>query len=73
MDGRLSYHEFHHYSVIHDCDAVRLSVFDPQGSEFYMILPIDTAAGYRRTRQDALEIISEAIAMHLDPGEVILQ
>lgn len=64
------YSEFFHYSVIHDKDMVRLSLFDERGREFFMMVPAHEGKSYRERRTEALETIQSAMAAHLEPGQV---
>jgi hypothetical protein len=64
------YHEFRSYSPIHDCEVVRLSVFDAHGREFFMTLPASAPRRYRERRTKALEAIDYAIEQKMEPGEV---
>lgn len=66
----ISYAEFRGYSVLHDCEMVRLSVADRHGREFFMRLPASTGRPWRDRRAQALDDIETAIAQGLDPGEV---
>ena len=64
------YHEFRSYSPIHDCEVGRISVFNERGSEFYMLVPVESPRKYRHARQAALDAIQEAMDRHLEPGQV---
>ena len=73
MDGRLRFSEYRHWSIALDCEAVRLSAFDARDQEYWMLLPVIGAKGYRKARAEALEYLAEAMHLGLDPGEVIIQ
>lgn len=69
----MRFHEYVHWSVILGCNAVRLSVFNGQGAEFFMLLERDgkiNGKGWRDRRRDALDAIEEAIEIGCEPGEV---
>lgn len=52
--------------------AVRLSMADDHGGEFWRIIPVDgSSAKYREDRDAALDAIEDAIARGDDPGEVL--
>lgn len=69
-DVVLTYSEHAFYSPILDCTAVRISMCDSHSREFFVILPDYGERGYSQRRFEALEILSEAIARGLEPGEV---
>lgn len=56
------------YSVAHDCEMARISGFDDHSHEHWMM--IDTGAGFRERRQEAIERIMSAIEDGHEPGEV---
>jgi len=53
-----------------DCEAVRVSMWSPLGSEYFAILPRDHGKKYRERRAQALELIETAIERGHEPGEV---
>lgn len=65
------YHEFRQYSPLHDCEMIRLSVFDDRGAEYWMLLPAGFPRKYRERREHALELIDYAIKKKLEPGQVV--
>ncbi|GAC1664512.1 MAG: hypothetical protein PVS3B2_00240 [Candidatus Dormibacteraceae bacterium] len=71
-DGQSVYHVSEHrfWSPVLGEDAVRLSMFDDHGGEFYMVVPERGGREYRQTRLDAVEAIDQAIREGLQPGEV---
>jgi len=69
----LRYSEWKHWNSILGEKAVRLSVADTLGREYFMLTayaPADDRRPWRERRTEALEIIAEAIEMGLQPGEV---
>lgn len=65
----MTYAEFFFYSPILDTDAVRISMWAPNGGEFFRILPVGKK--YRDRRNEAIELIETAIRQGLEPGEVL--
>lgn len=63
------YAEYRHWSIVQDCDVVRLSIFDAHGQEFHMTIPRDEPR-FATRRIEALEMISEAMAQGCEPGQV---
>lgn len=63
--------EFRFWSVVLGCHAVRLSMFDHAGQEYFMVIPFPEGRTYRQKRAEALELIEEAMRLGLDPGEVV--
>lgn len=66
----MRYRELKFWDGMNDRKAVRLSVADERGGEFYMILPRENGRKWRERRDEALGIISEAMSLGLEPGEV---
>jgi hypothetical protein len=64
------YSEFRHWSPVMGCAAVRLSMADDRGAEFFMMLPVKGDRPYRERRDEALATIMEAIRLGCEPGEV---
>jgi len=63
--------EHHFWSPILGAAAVRISMADDAGLEYFMIIPDeDGGAPYRLARDRAISAISTAIAEGDDPGEV---
>ena len=60
--------EYRFWSVLDDCEMARVSVFE-RGREFFAM--VTGGAGYRGRRDAAVEMIGEAIAAGLEPGEVL--
>jgi hypothetical protein len=67
MTGYLS---FRFYSPEMDTAAVRLSMADSRGREYYAILPGGSGKGWRERRDTALDAIEAAIEAGEEPGEV---
>lgn len=67
-----SYSEYRFWSPILDAEAVRLSLFDCRGGEFWMILSALDGKSYRQRRTEALEYMAEAVHLGLAPGEVLV-
>lgn len=65
------YHEFRAYSTLHDCDMVRLSMFDQRGAEYFSMIPAVARVRYRERRNRAIEAIDYAIEQKMEPGMVI--
>lgn len=68
MDGVVT--ERHFYCPLRDADVVRLSVFNAHGHEFWTVIA-EGGRDYRKRRQEALELITEARDRGLEPGRVI--
>jgi hypothetical protein len=64
------YQEHRRYSVTLGCDAVRLSLVDDRGGEFYRVVPAVRGKKWREERDRVLDEIEDAIAAGCDPGEV---
>lgn len=64
------YLEFRCYSPIYDCEVSRISMADDRGAEFWMEVQ-GTGKAYREAKRDALDDLSEAIDMGLEPGKVV--
>lgn len=65
-----AYHEFTFWSPWLDCEAVRVSMANASGQEFYRIIPRENGKRWRERRTEALDIIETAIAQGCEPGEV---
>lgn len=65
------YSEFVRYSPIFDTVTARISMVDSHNQEFFVLVPGYGEKGYSERRDEALEVISEAIARGLQPGQVI--
>lgn len=72
LDGTAVFqvHEHHFWSPLLGEDAVRVSMFDDRGGEFYMVVADRGAREYRQARLDAAEAIDQAIRQGCEPGEV---
>jgi hypothetical protein len=67
------YREIHFFSMELDADAVRLSLADDDGREYYAIVLADVVGrGWRERREAALIAIDDAIAAKMPPGKVDL-
>jgi hypothetical protein len=64
------YRAFHFYSPLMGCEAVRLSMVDARGGEFYRIVPRSDGKAWRDVRDRELDLIEDAIAGGAEPGEV---
>lgn len=65
------YSAHRYWSPMLGCDAVRLSMVDDRGGEFFKIIPVDAPGQpYRTARDAALDAIENAIAAGAQPGEV---
>ena len=65
------YREFRFYSPDLDANAVRLSLADDQGREYYAIVPVAAVGkSWREQREATLSAIDDAIAEGQSPGEV---
>lgn len=62
--------EFRCYSPFYDRTITRVSMADANGSEFFVIVPLDGGKAYRNARKRAIEAISAAIETRQEPGEV---
>ena len=62
--------EHHYWSPVLGTDAVRISMTNEDGMEYFMIVPDAGGAVYRGARDAAILAISTAIAEGDDPGEV---
>ena len=58
------------YSPVLDCKATRLSMVRPDGQELFMIVPRTKGRSWRKDRDEALELIQQAIDEGCEPGEV---
>lgn len=67
-----TFHEYRRYSVIHDREMARLSVFDARGSEFFAYVPFEqsVARPWRERRAEVLDKVADAMDAGRDPGEV---
>jgi hypothetical protein len=66
-----SYRAWRFWSPTLGVEAVRLSMVDEHGAEFYMIVPADRGAReWRQERDRALDVIADAIDAGAQPGEV---
>ena len=63
-----SAHEF--WSPLLGMRAVRLSMADARGGEYWRIIPRLDGKRYRTDRDAALDAIEEAMARRREPGEV---
>lgn len=65
-----TYSEMFFYSPMLDSEAVRISMWNEAGGEFFQIIPLMSGRVYRERRSQALSYIEEAIRLGLQPGEV---
>ncbi len=66
---RLAYQEFVHWNIQLGGKAVRLSVADERGSEYYMIVP-RPSRNWPAIRNNLLGWIGQAIEEGCQPGQV---
>jgi len=66
----LHFSEMTHWNPLLGCKAVRLSVGDERGGEFFMLVA-KPDRGWREERARLLDLIQEAIDSGCQPGEVI--
>ncbi len=65
------YRQFRFYSPTLDAEAVRLSMADEAGQEYYMIVAASEAGKrWRERRDEALAALDDAISRRHEPGEV---
>lgn len=64
------YRAYHYWSPTLGVQAVRLSMVDAHGSEFYSVIADEGGKSYRAARDTALDAIEDAIAEGQQPGEV---
>ncbi len=66
------YRQFRFYSPTLDAEAVRLSMANEAGQEYYMIVAASEAGRrWRERRDEALAAIDDAIGRQDEPGEVL--
>ena len=66
-----TYQEFKSYSPFYDAVMARISMTDERGSEYFVLIPTKSGKAYRAAKAEALEMIGEAMAQDLEPGEVM--
>lgn len=59
-----------YYDPMQDCLAVRVSMCDRRGGEFWRIVAVEPTRDYRARRDAALDAIEEAVVGGAEPGEV---
>jgi len=64
------YQEFRYWSPLIGDHAVRLSMWDQHGREFFAIIQTPDSRGYRKIRRKTLDLIADAIEGGLEPGEI---
>ena len=67
------YVEFRMWSPALGCDAVRLSMANDRGDEYYMVVPYEHGKVWRERKHRLLDLIDSAIEQGLEPGEVFEQ
>lgn len=65
-----AFSEYRFYSPTVDAEVVRISMSDAQGGEYFMIIKAADGRRYRERRDEVIELIQQAIAQKLQPGEV---
>lgn len=68
----MPYSEFRHWSIVADQELIRLSMTNgrTQG-EYFTFIKADDGKKLRERRDEALELIEQAISQGCEPGEVI--
>lgn len=64
------YREFRFFCPFRDGEAVRLSMVDDHGREYFAIVGAEPSRGYRDRREQALTAIEDAIMAGQPPGEI---
>jgi hypothetical protein len=59
------------YSPVAGGVVTRVSIFDAHGQEFFCVFPRDTPKVWRKAREDAVEMITEAMRAGCEPGQVV--
>jgi hypothetical protein len=62
--------EFHFWSPLMGRDAVRLSMANERGEEYFALVPDLDGPAWRKLKQEAWEALSEAIEADMKPGEI---
>lgn len=62
--------EFNYWSPVLGCDAVRLSMVNDEGLEYFAIVAKTDGASWRKTRTEACEALRQAIDEGVKPGEI---
>jgi hypothetical protein len=65
-----TYSQFRFWSPYLGCEAVRLSMFDSHGGEFFKIISADNAKTFRKVRDIVVNKLAAAIDNGDQPGEV---
>jgi len=55
---------------LYDAVMARISMTDERGSEYFALIPAKSGKAYRTAKAEALEMIGEAMAKGVEPGEV---
>lgn len=71
MTRHIHFTEYEYYSPILDDDVCRISVADEHGQEFFAIVGVN-GKGYRQRRDEAIDVILQAIQQGCAPGQVIV-
>lgn len=64
------YSEYHSWNVVFGGEAVRISVANERGEEFYCLLPFSEGREFRALRKKALDVLGEAIESGMQAGEI---
>ncbi len=72
MSWAPTYQALRFYSPVRDANCERLSMADSAGREFFAVVEVRDAPGYREMKARALEKLLEAIMAGDAPGEVTL-
>jgi len=75
MDGLVRWREFKQWSIVHGARIARISAFDRHGREFCIIINAEDGVDaeglrYRARRENALDILDEAMRTGMEPGEI---
>lgn len=46
-------------------------MFNEHGHEYFVIIPRTEGAEWRKAKADAIDLLSEAVSLGLEPGEVV--
>lgn len=75
MDVRMStYTQYKYWSIIEGCNVMRLSMRNDRGDEYFSIVPCGSSGkAARQARENALDVISDAIERGDEPGQVMMK
>jgi hypothetical protein len=61
---------YFYWCVVRGQEVSRISMADEHGQEYFAVIPYGEGAGWVKRKRQAIEVIQEAIAMELPPGEI---